>query len=304
MAATLVFAAAPWPWFTVRDLHPVLDTVAIGLPVIVASALSLCVLVALVGPRRPAAVVAASWLAFGLVAVVGPWVPQPTASPERGLRVVAANTFGFRSEADVVSAALAAAVADVTVVSELSDDLAATLSAGHRTTVTSVGSDNGEVGLFTDLPATDLGLPPGLADQRGVRVQVEAPAGAVVVYGLHLERPTLGRSNGSQVSVRRHAQIVATLRDAVATESLPVVVAGDLNLVDRTTGYRALTAVLDDAMLAGWGRPTALRRLSLPLLTRIDHVFMPSGWCSAEPSVFDIAGSDHRGVAATVGPCP
>lgn len=57
-------------------------------------------------------------------------------------------------------------------------------------------------------------------------------------------------------------------------------------------------------MLAGWGRPTALRRLSLPLLTRIDHVLMPSDWCSDEPSVFDIAGSDHRGVAATIGPRP
>jgi endonuclease/exonuclease/phosphatase (EEP) superfamily protein YafD len=38
-------------------------------------------------------------------------------------------------------------------------------------------------------------------------------------------------------------------------------------------------------------------------LARIDHIFEPSSWCSDDAHTFTITGSDHRGIATTIGPC-
>jgi endonuclease/exonuclease/phosphatase (EEP) superfamily protein YafD len=40
------------------------------------------------------------------------------------------------------------------------------------------------------------------------------------------------------------------------------------------------------------------------LFLRIDHVFVPQTWCGADPTRFEIPGSDHRGISVTIGPCP
>jgi endonuclease/exonuclease/phosphatase (EEP) superfamily protein YafD len=80
--------------------------------------------------------------------------------------------------------------------------------------------------------------------------------------------------------------------------------AGDLNLSDRTREYRRLTGRFRDAMRAGLAGPTYMRLPYRPLLLRIDHLFVPRGWCSRGAHTFTMRGSDHRGVAAEVGPCP
>jgi endonuclease/exonuclease/phosphatase (EEP) superfamily protein YafD len=302
-----VAALVPWGWFLVRDRDPLLDLVAIGLPVIVAAVVAVSVLTSLLVRRWPPVVVTTSWLVFGMATIVGPWVPLGGAAPPGGIRVVAANTFGRHTDAGAVAEELTRRRAEVAVISELDWSLDELLSARYRRAVRSepVGSATWpEVGAYTDLPVTDLGLPPELAGQAGVRLRVDGPDGPFVLYGLHLERPTLGRSDGTYASVRRHASIIDALHDAVAAEELPVVVAGDLNLVDRTSGYRLLTSVLDDAMRSGWVRPTARKRITLPLLGRVDHVLMPAGWCSTDAAIFTLTGSDHQALAATIGPCP
>lgn len=301
----LFFVAVPWLWFLVRDGHPVLDTIAIGLPVVVTAVVGLGALVAAVRGRWGLLVGALSWLVFGAVTIVGPWLPRQTDSPIEGVRVVAANVHGDDAREPVVAAELSAQAAQVLVVSEISRELHNLLSARYPHVLDSrAGNGPPAVAVFSDLPLTDLGLPGGLRGQRGLRVQVEGPAGPFVLYGMHLDRPRFGPSVGPQVSVRAHRRIIASLRDAAAAEELPVVVAGDLNLVDRSSGYRRLTGHFDDAMLAGWGRPTAYRPIGLPFLPRIDHVLMPAGWCSTSPAVVNLTGSDHRAVGATVGPCP
>ncbi len=302
---TIALVASPWSWFAVRDRHPVLDTVAIGLPVIVIAVVLAALVVATQRRRWGGVIVGVSWITFGVVTVVGPWVPLRGPGPVTGLRVVGANVEGRHSDVDAVAAELASQDPDVLVVSEISRPLDDRLSARYEHVIESEPTgDSSGVTLFTNLPVTDLGLPAGIRSQRGVRVRVEGSEGPVLVYGMHLDRPRFGPSSGPQVSVRYHRRIVAALRDAAAGESLPVVVAGDLNLVDRTSGYRRLVSFFDDAMRAGWGRPTALRLVGLPFLPRIDHVLMPAGWCSTDASIFTLARSDHRGVAATVGPCP
>lgn len=107
----------------------------------------------------------------------------------------------------------------------------------------------------------------------------------------------------SDLGFRTHRRLVDALADAVVSEDLPVVVAGDLNLVDRTGGYRAITDVLDDGLRSGWVGPTSLKRQTKLLLARIDHVFIPPRWCAADGKTFTMRGSDHRGVVTTIGPC-
>jgi endonuclease/exonuclease/phosphatase (EEP) superfamily protein YafD len=148
----------------------------------------------------------------------------------------------------------------------------------------------------------DLGLPDGLRDQRGQRVEIDGPEGPFVLYAMHLQKPGISPSS-VEIGFRSHRRLVDRLVDAVQAETLPVVVAGDLNLGDRTSGYRALTDVLDDGMRAGWTGPTSLRRTTRLLLARIDHVFAPETWCAEDSRTFTMRGSDHRGVATTIGPC-
>jgi endonuclease/exonuclease/phosphatase (EEP) superfamily protein YafD len=87
-------------------------------------------------------------------------------------------------------------------------------------------------------------------------------------------------------------------------ESAPVVLVGDFNSSDRGRGYRRVTTRFRDAMRSRWAGPTYTALLWRPFLLRIDHVFVPRDWCSAKPEQFTVQGSDHRGVAVDVGPCP
>jgi endonuclease/exonuclease/phosphatase (EEP) superfamily protein YafD len=300
------FLLVPWTWFLVRDLHPAADVVALGMPVLVGVAVLGTVVLAALRRRTALLAVAVSWLLFGLVVVVGPWVPRPGADPVDAVRVVAANTFGSQSYPPSVGADIAEQSPQVVVISELSagteEELRSRFDAVERAAPGRSGQPH--VGVFTDLPVERLDVPAGVDGSRGVRLRIEGPSGPFVLYGLHLPPPRPRPGDPPDVSVREHRRIVDAVHDAIAVEDLPVVVAGDLNLVDRTYGYRQLLGVLDDAMRDGWVRPTARRRPTLPVLGRVDHVLVSESWCSTDTSIFSLTGSDHRGVAATVGPCP
>lgn len=299
------FVLLPWTWFAVRDLHPAADVVALGLPVLVVVSALAAALVAALRRRAAPLLTAGSWVLFGVVVVAGSWRPDPGPAPVESLRVVAANVQGDATYAPALLDGEAQG-ADVLVVSEVGTSMLEELPGRFGTVVPSEPRAGGrvDVALATGWPVTDLGLPPGLDDLEGLRARVEGPAGPVVVYALHLPPPRVRPTGDWEVSVRQHRDVVARLRDAVAAERLPVVVAGDLNLVDRTWGYRALTEVLDDAMRSTWLRPTARRAATLPMLGRVDHVLVSEGWCSADAALVELVGSDHWGVATSVGPCP
>jgi endonuclease/exonuclease/phosphatase family metal-dependent hydrolase len=99
---------------------------------------------------------------------------------------------------------------------------------------------------------------------------------------------------------RERAALLASAR----RETAPVVLVGDFNSSDRGPGYRQVTTRFRDAMRTRWAAPTYVAAAWRPLLLRIDHVFVPRDWCSAQPERFAVRGSDHRGVAVDVGPCP
>ena len=289
----------PWTWFLVRDLGPVFDALALAIPLLVLVAVVVQALVAYIRRRVRGAAVAASWALFGGVAVAGPWVPHTGPAPVSPLRLVEVNVKGG-TDAPGLMAAIERQHPDIVVVSETGGALRPALAARFKW---SLPPERKDVTVFADRPLRLLSAPAALG-ARAMRIEVQGPAGPFVLYALHLVKPGLRPAGSYQVTFGRHRQIVAALAHAARAERLPVVIAGDLNLSDRTWGYRNLAHHFRDAGLAGWGGPTsergALRRLQL----RIDHVFVSSGWCAAHARRMALPGSDHRGVATTIGPCP
>jgi len=291
--------AVPWTWFLVRDLGPLFDALAVVLPLVVLGAVFGQAVVAYVRHRVRGAAVAASWALFGVVVVVGPWLPQRGPAPVSPMRLVEVNAKGGLEVPGLV-AAIERQHPDIVVVSETGGGVRAALQAHFAW---SLPEDHKDVTVYGDRSMRMLPLLPALG-RRALRIEIDGPAGPFVLYALHLVKPGLRPAGSYQVTFARHRQIVAAVARAARAERLPVVIAGDLNLSDRTWGYRNFARHFRDAGLAGWGGPTsergALRRLEL----RIDHVFVGPGWCAAHARRLALPGSDHRGVATTVGPCP
>ncbi|MBW0111724.1 endonuclease/exonuclease/phosphatase family protein [Pseudonocardia sp. KRD-182] len=301
IALTVLVAALPWLWFALRDTGTVADVVAIAMPLLVAGLVLVAVVVALVpgsrARRTRAAVFGLSALLVGVVAVAGPWVPADTgAVTGSGVRVLGGNV-DFQ---DTPTPAMIDVDADVVVAAELAPDTEQDFGEEYPHSVVG-GPENSPVGVFSRHPARlleDAG-----PDLPGMRVLVDGPDGAFVLYALHIPRPWFGASEeGYEVSVPEHYALAASVADRVRAETVPVVLVGDLNSTDRGRDYRVLAGGLSDAMRETVGGPTSVGKW-LPLLGRIDHVLVDGGWCGDDARREELPGSSHRGVAVTVGPC-
>jgi endonuclease/exonuclease/phosphatase (EEP) superfamily protein YafD len=301
--AVAVVAVAPWTWFAVRNLTSLFDLVATGLPVLYALAAVGIGVYAALRKRRLLAVGVVSCLLAGAVAVAGPWRAQSVPPPVRGFRIVSANV---NSKNRTIERAVADALAQ-------HGDLVLLIEAGKGRFApppeysTVIRPQYSNQVILSRFPARLLDKPPGWPnDFRAHRLEVDAPTGRVVVYLVHLKRPHLGprrivRIRGQLRAQRREREALLT---SARAEGVPVVVAGDFNTSDRSRAYRRITGRFRDAMRARRAGPTYVATLWRPFLLRIDHVFVPRDWCSAHPERFALHGSDHRGLAVDVGPCP
>jgi endonuclease/exonuclease/phosphatase (EEP) superfamily protein YafD len=299
LAPVALSAALPWAWFAVRDaIGPVTDVLAIALPAVVVLVAAAAVVGAVRRGRPRWLVPAASVLALGGAAVLGPWLPEDTGpvAPGRAVTVVGANVMGTPEAADE----LLALQADVLVVSEATDDLAPALVPAYPYRERAVGGP--EVAVYSRLPLRLLETQ--APDLPGLRLEVAGPAGPFVLYALHVPRPWFTTVGAYQATVTEHHGIMRALAGRVSGEALPVVVTGDLNTPDRGRDYREVLrdGGLVDAMRDGWGGYTSTGQWA-PLLLRIDHVLVSTGWCGDAPRRVPLPGSDHRAVAASVGPC-
>ena len=298
-----VAAVAPWSWFAVRNLAAVFDLVATGLPVLYGiGALALFVYAA-VRHRRRLAVGIVSCVLAGVAAVAGPWRAEPVPPPVRALRIVAANV---NSRNPSIQRAVTDALAeqgDVVLLIEAGREQV-TLPTEYPTVIRPRYSNQL---ILSRYPARLLDKPdnwPG--DFRAHRLEVDAPTGRIVVYLVHLKRPHLGPRRilgiGGQLRTQRREReaVLASARQ----ETAPVIVAGDFNTSDRSRAYRQLTGRFRDAMRAERAGPTYVATLWRPFLLRIDHIFIPRDWCASQAERFSLHGSDHRGLAVDVGPCP
>lgn len=300
--AAAALALAPWTWFAVRDLGLPAELVANALPLLLGLAGLGLGLFAIVRKRRLPAVGIVSCLLAAGVAVVGPWRPQPVPPPVQGFRIVVANV---SSRNDTLDRAVDDALAQ-------RGDLVLLLEAGRTVSpppeysVVALPAYSNQA-VLSRFPARRLDRPPGWPKRlRAHRIEVEAPGGRLVVYLAHLVRPQLGPRG--VVRIRRQMTAQRREREALLAsarrETAPVVLVGDFNSSDRGRGYRQVTTRFRDAMRSRWAGPTYVAAAWRPLLLRIDHVFVPRDWCSAQPERFAVRGSDHRGVAVDVGRCP
>jgi endonuclease/exonuclease/phosphatase (EEP) superfamily protein YafD len=291
----LLLVAAPWSWFAVRDLAPSLNLIAIGLPLAVAVLAAAALGLAMVSGRMRFALVSLSLVVFAVVVVIAPRVPRSEPAPVDPFRLVAANTYQHNPDPTAAAHALVAAGPDVLVAVEtpttIRDGLLEDLSDLEHV-------QRGGLNVFARWP---LGEPQPIASVStwaAVRVAIHRPGAPFVLYAVHLPNPL------HEVSFSEHASIVERLLHSARDERLPVVLAGDFNMSDRSTSYRMLDRAMRDAMRSSLAANTYRQGLWLLLQLRIDHVFVSPELCAAESGTFAVPGSDHQGLEALLGRCP
>jgi len=300
-AKLALVAAAPWLWFAVRDLALVdqlLDGVAIAMPLVLYCSIPMLAFAAIL--RRKLLVCGAmSLAAVALASIVAPWIPEAMATPVLPFRLVSANVFGGNADKPDFAKELIALDADVVITLESLSGAHELLSVAYPHTVAPRQPEG--IGVYTGFAVLSATRP---VEGVGVlRIVLDAPGGAIALYAAHLSRAWVTGGGKNDVVFFRHRAIVEHLLDSIRQDPLPTVLAGDLNMSDRTSKYRAVRSTLRDAMLVRWAGPTSRKLLFRPLLLRIDHIFVPKQWCAKDARRIELTGSDHDAVTATIGPC-
>jgi endonuclease/exonuclease/phosphatase (EEP) superfamily protein YafD len=291
----IVPVALPWLWFAVRDADGVADLVAIALPGIGFAALVASAL--LLGLHRfVLAATAASMAMVCFVATVGPRLPQRTAPPAHAIRVVSANVFHYSRRPDPAASVMASRGADVIVSVEMGASYWEHLSEYADRYPYAVA--DGEQSIRSRWPVEQLPTPEGLPSDRIMRAAIDADGVRMIVYAVHLYNPL------HETTFPAQRAMLDRLIAAADAETDPVILAGDFNMSDRSDGYRELDSGMRDAMRTGWWAASTYQHdLWRALALRIDHLFVPEDWCTADAFTFRVPGSDHRGIGSTVGPC-
>jgi vancomycin resistance protein VanJ len=150
---------------------------------------------------------------------------------------------------------------------------------------------------YSIYPLTTVPIKTRSSVQKSV---VQTTAGPVTVYNVHFLRTVLRRSHNWQ---ELHDEINGLVLNEIAATSGPVILGGDFNMTDQTQTYRDISKVLKNAHWEagsgfGFTFPTSSRRikrkLRLPPLVRIDHLFFNQELLSyAAQTLDDSGGSDH-----------
>jgi endonuclease/exonuclease/phosphatase family metal-dependent hydrolase len=290
---SVVGAAFPWAWFLVRDLGPAMQLVALALPVLVAAAIVGLLIAAADERKLTTLLTVASVAIFGWVTVMGPRTAQPGRPATDTVRVATINLPGEGPKLDEIVTALHKAHAEVAVmiVPAKRDREAIAGSGAFGSTVV-----QGRFVVVSDFPVEALpsprSLPPGLV----LRVQIDRPGGAFVLYALHAEDALQG--------ALEDPLNLEHLEAAALAEPLPVVLAGGFGITDRSTDYRMLDRSFRDAMRSGTDADrTVLGAIWMALLLRTDYVFTSRAWCAENGSTFEVPTVQRAALVTSVGPC-
>ena len=211
--------SAPWP-----------SVVALALPVIVVAALIGLIISAFDDRKLSSLLVAVSVLAFGWVTIVEPRSAMPASPPVDPIRIASITLDGSTLNASAIVGSLAKQRADVAIVVEPSKKARSVLLRADRYPYTLT---SGRFVVLSTIPVDQLPLPKGLPDDLIVRLQVDRPAGSFIVYAVRTGTSPLDAAQNDPIGIER-------LRDAARDERLPVVLAGDFGISDRSSGYRTL----------------------------------------------------------------
>ena len=285
----------PWAWFLVRDLGPPMQLVALALPAVVVAALLGLGIAAIDERKITLLIVAASVAAFGWVSIFGPRGAQPSPPPVDPVRIATIALPDAAGGVDVSTiATIARTKADVTIIVEPSKKARSSLLHTDRYRFALA---SGRFVVLSSDPVRELALPESLPGDLILRLQVDRPEGAFIVYAVRTDDTVLGTTLNDPLLLDR-------LTKAALAERLPVVLAGDFGISDRSTGYRTLEGAFRDAFRSGTGAGTTARTFPWSFMfLRTDFVLTSPSWCAAGSGTFDVEGADQHGVTTSVGPC-
>jgi endonuclease/exonuclease/phosphatase family metal-dependent hydrolase len=251
--------------------------------------------------RRRGPAVTAALAAAALSLVVRPRGiprPQPGASGPM-LRVVSANLFFGRADADVIVARVRQASADVLFLQELTQEAVTRLKqAGLEDLMPHAqhdlrGSSRGS-GIYSRFPLSEgpLVAPTHMAQPTAL---LKLPNGYVAeLVCVHPVTPTLGRRGA--VQWREELSVLPP------PGKFPRIVAGDFNAtLDHAVfrdvlrqGYADAALRTGNALTPTWGPPGRGAVLTL------DHILVNRGCAVLGYSVHSLPGSDHRAIYAEI----
>jgi endonuclease/exonuclease/phosphatase (EEP) superfamily protein YafD len=290
-----ILSAAPWGWFAIRDVGPAMDAVAFALPlgsVILAIA---TFGLAIVSRKIRFALVSLSLAVFTVAVVVAPRLRQYTPAPREQFRLVSANTFSGNAWTFAAARTLVGEQPDVLIAVETSRPMRVAMRLSLPGDY-SVGL--GTQIVFAQWPVAAPRPIPGVSQATAMRVEVARPGSPFVVYAVHLLNPLYNTSFSA------HAATIERLLQSAQSEHLPVILAGDFNMSDRSSSYRMLDGAMRDAMRSSFAAATYRHLAWFVLQLRIDHVFISDQLCAVDGSTFTVPGSDHDGLEVNLGACP
>ena len=188
---------------------------------------------------------------------------------------------------------------DVVVCQEVGTDAARMLERRFSHGIV-VGDDHHHTGRAMlshhpiDVDEIDMAHRPGLA----ARLDVDGVG--IELIGVHLANPVMGIG-----AVRDRKRQVEAVLEHVDRRGTPAVVVGDMNATPAWPAYRRLRTRLRDGVSdarrqnGGVTERTWSIRPGWPAVLRIDHI-LTAGVRLEAVAVHQVAGSDHRAVAATI----
>jgi hypothetical protein len=287
-------AALPWVWFPIRDLDA-MQLVALGLPVLVVAALLGLAISAFDERKMTSLLVAASILIFGWVTILGPRTAQPAGKPRDPVRVASVVFSETTGDIDAKLAALVETGADVAVVVERSKSVRTALLRTERFRFT---FQSGSFVVLSSASVRELQPLKGLPRALVLRLQINRPDSPFILYALRTDDTVLDSTLHDELGMD-------ALIGAALDERLPVVLAGDFGVSDRSSGYRALDGAFRDALRSDDTASSTAGVFPWSLLVlRTEYVLTSKSWCAAGGQTFDLPGSDDPGVISDVGACP
>lgn len=230
-------------------------------------------------------------------------------APER-LRILSANLWNDRADAEAFAALVERLAVDVAAVQELGPRQAAALARVLPHGTLEPGLDYTGMGIAARTPVGVRRLPLPCRDARIGELRVSAADGtllAVELINLHVQAPH--SPFGWRTVQRRRGQWRGIQRHLAAAPQHPRVLVGDFNATPLWPLYRRVTAHLRDAALiaatraGGRARPTWGPWPTAPRLLRIDHAFVHRV-AVLDFQVVAVAGGDHCAVMVDIAADP
>jgi endonuclease/exonuclease/phosphatase (EEP) superfamily protein YafD len=258
-----------------------------------------------VAPRRRGRLATACLLAAVAVnacALLPYWLPAAAEGTDTAggdvLRIVSLNVLAGNADSDRTLAYLRQCDADVVVLLEVDHawaEAVAMLEPRYPHGLVHPRADRFGIAVLSRLPLANHRVE-ALAEGPPV-VIADLPRGSkgCLLVAAHPPAPI-----SASWSVRRDAQLAA-IGDVAATESRPVIVAGDLNATPWSHGFRQLVRLrgLRDSALGRGLQPTWNARHLAPRIP-IDHVVVSPAVRVLSRRVGPDVGSDHLPVEATL----